>query len=1133
MKRALLGAAVLLTIAAVSFASSKTQTVNTDHQFHFSSANKTQQNFKNNAHHRLGNAESMEASKPAPLAQRRQAQTGLKSRANAKGRRYTANPPTGKLGFVSATQIAAVPPSMSGGATRWDAAKGDFNGDGNEDLVTIVEVDNSGSYTYALAILLGKGDGTFQTPVLTPVTDNCAVFVVGDVNGDKKDDILLVHVAGQCTNSTSNFDVLISNGDGTFTQGANYLMSPNPVKGGGLYVTTKSGYLDAVAVDLPSSTPSNVVTVLGNGDGTFSATPTTVALSGQIRKPVLADLNGDGILDVAGLDYNSNEMTVYLATSTSTYASGAVYDTSDENWDACDLAVGDVNGDSYPEIVAPNCGDGNITVFVNNKDGSYQTGVYYNAAVGGSGKAMAAGDVHPQAVTIADVNGDSKPDIISTNYYSSDVTILTGNGDGTFNVPTVGYAVGGYPNVPAVVADFNGDGIPDLVVPDNMFSLVFLKGYGDGTFRASLDYYVPIGNGNWGESVGIATGDFNGDGIPDFVVGGDSNAGSGALTVFLSRPDGSLQPGVTYGSSPCNFYVAVADFNQDGKLDFAATDCLGNVQIFTGNGDGTFTAGSTFATGAGATPDPYDLVAADFNGDGYPDLAVINYNDGSNATVGILLNDKTGNFQTAVEYTLSAPSWYGIAAADVNGDGMIDLVVPYYDSSSIAILLGNGDGTFQAEQDVSLGANYPGAVTIADVNGDGINDIVVSLEDGGGQDIAVLLGTSSPLVYQSPTYLASSLQDFTFDSPAPEYLKFVDIDGDGNPDLVYTNAEYGTVGVLFGAGGGTFYDPVEFPVGQYPWGFALADVNQDGAPDVVVASDDFAGVTVLLNANGSGALANYTVTTSANTATVTAGSNATFTFTVTPISHYNGTITFSCGTLPSLVTCTFSPAQVTMNGSPATVTLTIATAAPSVPSSSGIRRPAVTPRTHAAILLGIGGMGLFGLMLVGGKRNRWFGVALALIIVAVLFWTACGGSGNKNITPPGKSDTTTTLISSSNTVLVGTSVSFTGTVAASSGSPTGTVTFLDGATTLGTGTLSSGTATYQTSSLAAGVHSVTASYGGDTNFNPSTSSALSQTVQNPGTPAGTYTVTVTATGTAGTNGGSTSAHPVTLTVTVQ
>jgi hypothetical protein len=106
-------------------------------------------------------------------------------------------------------------------------------------------------------------------------------------------------------------------------------------------------------------------------------------------------------------------------------------------------------------------------------------------------------------------------------------------------------------------------------------------------------------------------------------------------------------------------------------------------------------------------------------------------------------------------------------------------------------------------------------------------------------------------------------------------------------------------------------------------------------------------------------------------------------------------------------------------------------------------------------------------------------------------------------------------------------------VTASSGSPTGTVSFLDGSTTLGTGTVSGGVATFQTQTLAAGVHNVIATYSGDANFNASSSSAMSQTMDRPGTPVGAYSITINATGSAGTNNGNTSVHPFSLSVTVQ
>lgn len=1071
-------------------------------------------------------------------------------------RRRSLNPPTGKIGFLAASDIPAVDaPGGPGGRSYWPAMSGDFNGDGKTDIISEVYGYNGQTTTYGywISVVLSNGDGTFQLPILNaiPGADTCPAVVVGDVNGDGKSDILIAHQPGACGNSYSvpTFDVLLSNGDGTFTESTNTnnTAGTTSLAGGTLVDTNADGKLDIIVVD--DGNPANVWTLLGNGDGTFQA-PTSVTLSGEAgNNLIIADLNGDNMLDIADNDYSTDQLTTYLATSPTTYAAQVSYPTPGSYY-ACSytgysMGVGDLNGDGKPELVTANCSNsGNdITVYTNNGDGTFTAGVYYNGAASG-GTNSGPADVYTEAVTIADVNGDGKADIIAVNDDSSDVTVLLGNGDGTVNVPTVGFAVAGWSNTPAVVGDFNGDGLADIIVADDNFSFAYLKGYGDGTFRASRDYYAATNAYSW--TYGIATGDFNGDGHPDFVIGNICSSCSTPMgvTVFLSNPDGSLQPGMNFGSTSNFGYVAVADFNGDNKLDIAATDnSTGLVQIFNGDGTGNFTPGSTFNTDL-ASNSPYGLVVGDFNKDGHPDLAIANSSGGD---IAILLNDGSGNFPTPVPFTLNAAVEQGLAVADINGDGNLDLVLPYYNVSSpaaVAVLLGNGDGTFQPEQDIALPAGTGGAqaVALADLNGDGKLDMAVTLNGGGGLDIAIALGNGDG-TFQTPTVLASSLQDYTLESPDPEYIQVTDVDGDGNVDLVYTNEEYSTVGVLFGKGDGTFpYDPVEYPIGQANWGLVVTDVNGDGAADVVTASYDYAGVNVLLNNNGTGTLGSYTIGTSAQGATLTAGQSATFTLTITPNNHYNGTVTLSCpANLPALMTCSLSSSSVTLDGlNPQTVTLTITTKA----ASSSLRTRASVdqhgtprPRNSAMLLASLNGMGVFGMFLAGGfskKHNRWS--VLAILALAMSFFLiGCGGSSSTGTTnpTPTKSNSTSSVTSSAATTLVGQAVTFTGTVSASAGTPTGTVTFLDGKTTLGTGTLSSGKATFQTSSLAAGVHSITIAYGGNSSYNTSTSTAYSQTVDNPGTAAGNYTVTVTGTGTAGTNGVGSPNQSVGMTVIVQ
>ena len=1043
------------------------------------------------------------------------------------------NLPTGKLGLLSATQIPVGGGIYNSGVT----SSGDFTGNGKVDLITQVENDRNTSPVYSIVVALSNGDGTFQAPVLTPTpgNDNCSTLAVGDLNGDGKDDLIVIHQSA-CSGGTSSIDVMIGNGDGTFTLGTNYPITNTNLPGGVLADTTGDGKLDIVLVD--EAVPAKVWTLLGNGNGTFQA-KTSVTLSGTSGNgPTFSDLNGDGLLDIAEMDSDTNELTIYLATSPTAYATAVSYPSSDGVEDACSLTVGDLTGDGKGEAVNANCQDDTLTVYVNDGDGTFQNGVYY--AAGLSAPDGTTADLYPGAVSIADVNGDGKADIISSNENSSDLTILLGNGDGTVTVPSIGYAVGGFPGQPAIVADFNRDGYADLVVPNLDFSLVFFKGYGDGTFRSALDYYAPIIE-DTPDGVTVATGDFNGDGNPDFVMGNCCGAQAG-ITVFLSRADGSLMPGVNYVSANATQelqYVAVGDFNQDGKLDIAAADSdNGAVQIFNGVGDGTFTLGSSLTSGL-YEDQPTAILVGDFKNNGIPDIAVANINDGTQ-DIAVLINDGTGTFASAVTYNLSNSfNDVGIAAVSLRSNGTLDLIVPITFGNVVAILLGNGDGTFQAEADLSIPSTNPFAVAVGDFSGDGKPDLAITLTYPGTEGVAVALGNGDG-TFQTPVIYPSSLQDMTFSDPVTNYIQTADVDGDGKLDLVYANSNYGTVGILYGIGDGTFYSPVEFAAGGFVYGLTVADVNHDGTPDVVAAGDDFAGLSVLLNLNGAGTQSNYGVATSTPTITVSAGGAAVYDLTIAPANHYNGLVTMSCGTLPLFTTCSFSPASFRMDGhSSVAVRLTVTTTA--VGASSAENEKVRSQRESPLLFASLGGIGLLGMILCSPRKRNSRLLALLLALLAIptlLSLTGCGKDCDDNPSAcqtltSGAAATTAAVTSSLNPVVAGQTVTFTGKITSSGGTPTGTVTFLDGTTKLGIGTLASGAATYATSSLIAGSHSITVSYAGDPSFKASVSPALSEAVDHAGTPPGTYTIPINATGTAGSNSGNTGLHSLTVRLTVR
>jgi hypothetical protein len=181
------------------------------------------------------------------------------------------------------------------------------------------------------------------------------------------------------------------------------------------------------------------------------------------------------------------------------------------------------------------------------------------------------------------------------------------------------------------VADFNGDGIPDLAVGGSGVST--LLGNGDGTFQAAVHYSA----GSTPHSV--AVGDFNRDGIPGLAVANDA-APSGAVSVLLGNGDGTFQAAVKYTTGSQAAAVAVADLNGDGNLDLAVTVQVSNkVNVLLGKGDGTFQAAVNYSAGGGDSPAPRSLLVGDFNGDGVPDLAA------ANSTVSVLLGKGDGTFR--------------------------------------------------------------------------------------------------------------------------------------------------------------------------------------------------------------------------------------------------------------------------------------------------------------------------------------------------------------------------------------------------------------------------------------------------------------------------------------------------------
>lgn len=328
-----------------------------------------------------------------------------------------------------------------------------------------------------------------------------------------------------------------------------------------------------------------------------------------------------------------------------------------------------------------------------------------------------------------------------------------------------------------------------------------------------------------------------------------ATAGTAAVTVANPAPGGgvsnvmyfnvakqaaSLVFSSLYSSSPGSGYAMIAaDFNGDGKLDLALLDVDPSMLVVAlGNGDGTFQSPSQYATGN----QPEGLVAADFNGDGKLDVAVVNHEDN---TVSVFLGNGDGTFQAAKIFATGA-SPVSVVTADFNGDGKLDLAIN--DGNSIAILLGDGDGTFQSPTDYTPGAVIDG-MAVGDFNRSGKLDIALSCySNSEGPQLFVLLGNGDG-TFQVPAGVS-------MENRGSQWMFAVDLNGDGKLDLVFSlQLQFAGIAVFLGNGDGTFRQGEQIQIGLQPLGLVAGDFNADGKLDLAAATSGSVGIAL---GNGDG-----------------------------------------------------------------------------------------------------------------------------------------------------------------------------------------------------------------------------------------------------------------------------------------
>jgi hypothetical protein len=876
-----------------------------------------------------------------------------KSRRRLRAKPDTLQPPPVAT-FLSAMRIG------SGGAAASPAVLGDFNGDSLPDIVTLIQ--NSGSPTgICLAVLLNNGLGTVSPPILTPVSfGEKDLIIVADVNEDGKADVALIH--------PNSIDVLISTGNGTFAAPQNLPTGITAPVAASFWDVNHDDILDVVVVDGQSN---QAAYLLGDGSGGFGL-PQLTSFPEQVSVGVLADVDADGNLDLV------TNNALYPGDGNGGFSTGIAFQSNDgQNAGAVSsdsVAVADINGDGLLDVVTANGNRNTVSVFVN------QGG----RTLSQDGASFWSGN-QPIALAIADVNWDGKLDLIVTNAAESDLSVFLGKGDGTFLTPTAEFSVGGSPSRRPVLADFNGDGDLDVIISDNQSSIVLALGLGDGTFEAApvTNIVIPPDSSNSGGAISIASADFNGDGLPDFIVGQSSTSPGLGIVAFLTERNGSLGKGVVYAQNDALSYVAVGDLGRNGKADVVASNwAIGAVEVLSGNGDGTFQSPTSIPL-PGITN---GLVIADLNGDGWPDVAMA----GKDPVVYILLNDGKGSLTLAGTYPISAAA-HELVVADLNNDGKPDLAVAMTSTSRVAILLGNGNGSFASAPDYNTTMSSVYGIAAGDLTGNGNLDLVVTSPGDGSIAVAVSHGDGS---FSPPSIYPASLLKSQL-NPSPGEVALSDVNKDGKLDIVYANSGYSSVGVLLGDGAGNFSGPSEFPSGGGSLAVAISDINKDSWPDVVTADEHFSGVSVLYNTTASQPEPDFSIAANPVAVQLPLGGTVTSEITLSSSNELIGSVLLACQNLPPMLRCSFEPSTIHLQkGQTASSQVTI-----SFDQSKRVRKALAVLGSGEEIML-LAMIPILGGMFCWGDQRALGKTALLVLLASLMLFSGCQGLAPQLVQKP-------------------------------------------------------------------------------------------------------------------------------------
>ncbi|CAF0766162.1 unnamed protein product [Adineta steineri] len=755
--------------------------------------------------------------------------------------------------------------SVSSDFMPTSVAISDINNDKQSDLILVNNNDPT------ISFFLGYDPGALNNQLTYPTMSSSRPISisVGDLNHDMKDDLIIANYG------IGSIEILLGNNETTlFTNKMTYSMGNNSLPKS-ILLNDFNGdtYLDIAIANYGSDT---INILLGFNDGNFGnkSTYSTGSQSGP-SSLAIGDLNNDTQLDLVVANYDSDNIGIFFAYDYPGFYNSLDYPTG-SNSQPLIIMAGDLNNDTYLDLVVVNQKGGNIGVFLAYNNGSfasqitYSTGLNsnpYQGAIGdvnndeildvivfaysgalwilyGSGNGSFAnptnvdyeGYIFPTTLAVHDLDNDNRLDLITNSGFGGNIIIFWGYGNGTFESQTVTSAGASSGITSIVIDDLNGDNNMDFVVLGTYTGVSILFGYGNRTFINDKTYSTNM----FGVlRIEVVIGDINNDNKNDMIVLNTfSTDQPEEIYLFFGVADGSFQNSIkdftNYNSGSAS--LNIGDFNNDKNLDITFDNKgIDAIVILLGTGDGSFSHRLTYPRSQSDAES--DLILADFNHDKQLDIASVNR--GSN-TMSVFLGYCCNPFFNQVTYSTglnSNPN--SIVIIDFNNDKQLDIIVANEGTNNIGFFQGFNNGNLTNQTILSIySGSQPYSIVVIDVDNDHCLDIIVT--NHGSESISILFSNCNGSIQSEIIYMIGL-------GSRPYSIVIHDFNNDTIIDIAVSNDGTNNLGILYGYRNGSFTNVNTFSTGynSLPRSLAVLDFNNDLSTDIAVAMTGTNNIKIL------------------------------------------------------------------------------------------------------------------------------------------------------------------------------------------------------------------------------------------------------------------------------------------------